>query len=234
MGVPGGGPRAPRARRPWRPPPPPPHPLPRTARKSLKLRASPPGTPFAKGLGHAGRDAHVLAARARRPPIRVGVDSGRSPSFFPRVGLAEASVRESRVRVRAALQQLGIVLDRRAPRPGRRASPRQQSRPGAGSVATLVPEPGAAAVDFAEVGGQHGARRALEIAAAGGHNLIMMGPPGSGKTMLARRLPTSMPPMSYEEASPPPRASASCPASARSCRRRHSSGAQRPAPLGRG
>ena len=53
--------------------------------------------------------------------------------------------------------------------------------------------------DFSEVMGQEHVKRALEIAAAGGHNLIMVGPPGSGKTMLARRLPTIMPPLSLEE-----------------------------------
>ncbi len=54
--------------------------------------------------------------------------------------------------------------------------------------------------DLAEVRGQDHAKRALEIAASGGHNLLFVGPPGSGKTMLARRLPGILPPMRFEEA----------------------------------
>src|SRR5207249_2833688 len=67
------------------------------------------------------------------------------------------------------------------------------------------PGPAAAAArptvaDLADVRGQQLARRALEVAAAGGHNLLMVGPPGAGKTMLARRLPGLLPPLAEAEA----------------------------------
>ncbi|WP_346796769.1 YifB family Mg chelatase-like AAA ATPase [Halomonas sp. Bachu 37] len=62
------------------------------------------------------------------------------------------------------------------------------------------PQPGQPPADLAEIRGQHQARRALEVAAAGGHNLLFAGPPGTGKTMLASRLPGILPPLSDDEA----------------------------------
>src|SRR5437764_13242945 len=72
--------------------------------------------------------------------------------------------------------------------------------PAASSAAESTPADHMVWPDLADVHGQLDARRALEIAAAGGHNLLMIGPPGAGKTMLARRLPGILPPPTFEEA----------------------------------
>ena len=75
-----------------------------------------------------------------------------------------------------------------------------QHRPYALNIDDVFREHGFYPVDFSEVRGQDHAKRALEVAASGGHNLLMVGPPGSGKTMLARRLPTILPAPTLPEA----------------------------------
>ena len=67
-------------------------------------------------------------------------------------------------------------------------------------ISDLLTKIDSSGANFSEVMGQEHVKRALEIASAGGHNLIMIGPPGSGKTMLARRVPTILPPFTFDEA----------------------------------
>lgn len=258
-----------------------------TASTAGSICGKPLGLATACASAVVGLDAH---------PIHVEVCTTRGPAFFQLVGLAEAAVREARVRVASSLARLGVLLDEwavtinlapadlrksgaaldvaiamgvlgavgRIPpaaldgvlllgelsldgalRPIRGVLPQlegarlrglglaivpagnareaglvagldvrvaerledvcshlldEQALPRAPRMAQVPRQRSDSFGDLSDVRGQHAARRALEIAAAGGHNLLFIGPPGGGKTLLARLLPTILPPLTFEEA----------------------------------
>ena len=141
-------------------------------------------------LGELGLEGAIRPVRGALPVAIAARAAGLEALILPRENLAEAGV-VGGLQVLGA-SGLGEIADYLEGRGGLTEAQVDVNR--------LFEERARDDVDFADVKGQQHAKRALEIAAAGSHNLIMVGPPGSGKTMLARRIPTILPRMTLDEA----------------------------------
>jgi magnesium chelatase family protein len=140
-------------------------------------------------LGELALDGAVRGVRGLLPMVLGARSAGFGKLLVPRANAREAALVDG-----LEIYALDTLLDAVAVVQGHGAKFRFTERPVA-----YRPRPEALG-DFADVRGQRHAKRALEIAAAGGHNVLLVGPPGCGKTMLARRLPSILPAMSPAEA----------------------------------
>lgn len=158
-------------------------------------------------VGELGLDGRVRPVRGVLPAVLAAAGAGYRQVVVPERTAAEAALVPgvSVLGVRSLRQLVAVLNDEPVPDEDRedtgpdRPDPMRSGLllPGCGTLGGRPPGP---LPDMADVAGQYEARRALEIAAAGGHHLYLKGPPGAGKTMLAERLPALLPPLTAQEA----------------------------------
>lgn len=146
-------------------------------------------------VGELSLDGRVRPIRGALPVALRARDAGIASLILPEENATEAAVVRG-VEVYAVSTLRGAVEVVTSLRANTGARP----RPVRVDEEQLLSTDGHYDVDFREVRGQHAVKRALEVASAGSHNILLIGPPGSGKTMLAKRLPTILPPLEFEAA----------------------------------
>src|SRR5215213_5310495 len=144
-------------------------------------------------LGELSLDGRLRPVRGALPVAMRARDAGIRSLLLPEENAAEAAFVAGVdvypvATLRTAVELVSALRAGKAPAPLRV------------DEAKLLSESATYDVDFREVRGQQAVKRALEVASAGSHNILLIGPPGSGKTMLAKRLPTILPPLEFEAA----------------------------------